>query len=467
MSVSPSQNPHKAEIQNKTVNLGYKYRLYPTLEQQKLLNHQMFIYNQTYNICLNLWSKEQERNKNLPKEEKRYRSATSYDKIVKRALRARKLDFKTVVTQQSRINFLKAAQRAFSREVARDRMKAIEKAITPKEKAKAFKLGFPKFKSSKDLHQSFVWNNQGHTLLNHDNERFHLLRIMREELKFRYHRKFPENFKMCSIVISKNDDVYYVSFGIEFEKEISISSESLNMDKSIGIDLNAYSIAVSEDMEALFKNKHNSQISVSLKHLIDNGANSRKKIKFAKNIKVLQRKQSRRVLKSKKIKTKLGASHKKTQKRLNKKTKMLSDQKNDLYHKISKTLTETFELIAVEDLKTKNMSKSSKGNEKSHGKKVKQKSGLNKTILNASFYQFLAMLEYKTMLNDKHFVKVDPKYTSLECSKCGCRDKQNRLKQDKFECTECGHKANPDIQASHTILKRGLTVFGLGTSLCT
>jgi len=51
-----------------------------------------------------------------------------------------------------------------------------------------------------------------------------------------------------------------------------------------------------------------------------------------------------------------------------------------LYHKISKTLTDKFELIAVEDLKIKNMSKSSKGNEINHGKMVKQKSGLNRTI---------------------------------------------------------------------------------------
>ena len=47
----------------------------------------------------------------------------------------------------------------------------------------------------------------------------------------------------------------------------------------------------------------------------------------------------------------------------------------------------------VEDLKTKNMSKSSKGNEITHGKRVKQKSGLNRVILNASFYQFVSIVE--------------------------------------------------------------------------
>ena len=57
----------------KRVNLGYKYRLYPTIKQQTILKHQMFIYNQTYNICLNLWKEEQEKNRTLPKEKHRYK----------------------------------------------------------------------------------------------------------------------------------------------------------------------------------------------------------------------------------------------------------------------------------------------------------------------------------------------------------------------------------------------------------
>jgi putative transposase len=468
LSVLPkSQKPNASQI--KKVNLGYKYKLYPNTEQQKILDHQMFVSNQAYNICFNLWQKERDKNKDLDKKDKKYRSETSYDNVVKRALRKRKIAFKTVVTQQSRMNFHDAVNRAFSKEVVLERQKAINKAKTPKEKAKAFKLGFPKPKSSKETEQSFTWNNQGYTLFNSANERFHILQLMREQLKFRCHRKFPDNFKVCSIHISKNSVGYFVSFNIEFKKEVGleISSETLDISKSIGIDLNAYHIAVSENMNKLFKDKHNNQMRISLKHLIDNGANNRKKIKYAKAIKTLERKQSRRVLEAKKTKIKLGANHKKTQKKLNKKTKKLANQKKDLYHKISKTLTDTFELIAVEDLKTKNMSRSSKGNEIVHGKKVKQKSGLNRTILNASFYQFAAMLQYKqTMLNDKLFVKVNPAYTSLECSRCGNRDNNNRPKQDRFKCVECGFKINPDIQASQTILKRGLADFGLGTSLC-
>jgi len=455
----------------KTINLGYKYRLYPSKVQQQILNHQSFIYNQAYNICLNLWKKEQEKNKKLKKEKRSYRSAVSYDTVVKRALRLRKLSFSTVVTQQARINFLKAVKKAFSKETIALRLKAIEEAQTPKEKTKAYNFGMPTFKSSRDIFQSFNWNNQGYQILDDDNPRFKILRLLKTNLKFRYHRKLPQGYKLSSITISKDSTGYFVSFGIEFTKEIDlvVSIENLDISKSIGIDLNAYNFAVSNNVNFI---QDNAISKVSQNHLIDNGATNRKGLKYRTNSFVLLRKQSRRVLKeltrstNNKTKFKLGSNYRKTQSKINKLNKKITNQKNDLYHKISTALTNKFDLIAVEDLKTKNMSKSSKGNEIVHGKKVKQKSGLNRTILNASFYQFVSMIHYKqTMLNDKLFVKVNPQYTSQECSQCGNIDISNRPKQDRFKCTACGFETNPDIQASQTILKRGLESFGLGTSL--
>ena len=188
------------------VNLGYKYRLYPTKDQMKILNHQMYIYNQAYNICLNLWQKENSKNKDLPKENKVFRNAVSYDTVIKRALRLRKLSFSTVVTQQARINFLKAVKKAFSKDNISKRLKAIENATTPKEKAKAFKLAMPIFKSSRDIFQSFNWNNQGCQILDdiNNNSRFKTLRLLKTNFRFRFHRVFPNNYKLSSITISKD-----------------------------------------------------------------------------------------------------------------------------------------------------------------------------------------------------------------------------------------------------------------------
>lgn len=47
----------------KKIHLGYRYKLKISDGQKSFLDHHMFIYNQAYNICLNLWLKENEKNK--------------------------------------------------------------------------------------------------------------------------------------------------------------------------------------------------------------------------------------------------------------------------------------------------------------------------------------------------------------------------------------------------------------------
>ncbi len=68
---------------NTTIKItkGFKYRIYPTPEQMKVLDHQMFIYNQAYNICLNLQQEQWDKNKDLPKKDKTYFKASSIDSM--------------------------------------------------------------------------------------------------------------------------------------------------------------------------------------------------------------------------------------------------------------------------------------------------------------------------------------------------------------------------------------------------
>ena len=50
--------------------------------------------------------------------------------------------------------------------------------------------------------------------------------------------------------------------------------------------------------------------------------------------------------------------------------------------------------------------------------------------------------------------KVNPAYTSRECSRCGHVDKHNRPNRDLFRCICCGTRLPADINASRTILAR-------------
>ena len=54
---------------------------------------------------------------------------------------------------------------------------------------------------------------------------------------------------------------------------------------------------------------------------------------------------------------------------------------------------------------------------------------------------------------------IDPKYTSKQCIICGNIDKNNRLSQEIFKCTCCGHTTNADVHAACNIKNR-LVLFG-------
>lgn len=71
-----------------------------------------------------------------------------------------------------------------------------------------------------------------------------------------------------------------------------------------------------------------------------------------------------------------------------------------------------------------------------------------------SYYDLQQKIIYKAQEQGIEVKKINPKYTSKRCSKCGCIHKDNRNCKDdqsKFECRVCGHKENADVNASKNI----------------
>ena len=137
----------------------------------------------------------------------------------------------------------------------------------------------------------------------------------------------------------------------------------------------------------------------------------------------------------------------------------------DFLHKASCQISQNHAMIAIEDLQVRNMSKSAKGDSEQHGKMVKQKSGLNRSILDQGWCEFRRQLEYKAAWNGGFVVAVPPQYTSQTCPCCGHVSKDNRQKQAKFECVECGFEENADVVGAINILARGHRVLACGESV--
>lgn len=140
----------------------------------------------------------------------------------------------------------------------------------------------------------------------------------------------------------------------------------------------------------------------------------------------------------------------------------ISNARKDFLHKASCQISQNHAMIAIEDLQVRNMSKSAKGNSEQHGKMVKQKSGLNRSILDQGWSEFRRQLEYKSAWNGGFVIAVPPQYTSQTCPCCGHVSKDNRQTQARFECIECGFEENADLVGAINILARGHRVLACG-----
>ena len=142
----------------------------------------------------------------------------------------------------------------------------------------------------------------------------------------------------------------------------------------------------------------------------------------------------------------------------------IANCRKDFLHKASTEISKNHAMIAIEDLRVSNMSKSAKGNPEEHGKNVAAKSGLNKSILDQGWYEFRRQLEYKQLWNGGLVVPVPAQYTSQTCPCCSHVSKENRQTQASFECVECGYTNNADIVGALNILERGQRLLACGES---
>jgi putative transposase len=145
-----------------------------------------------------------------------------------------------------------------------------------------------------------------------------------------------------------------------------------------------------------------------------------------------------------KNKKKFSNNLKKVKVKITKCHEEIANARKDYLHKVSTEVCDNQAMIFVEDLKIKNMSKSEKGTLDKPGKKVDQKSELNKAILDQGWSMFFQMLAYKQDWNGGMVLKVAPHHTSQQCPACHLSSAQNRLTQADFVCTECGYTANAD-----------------------
>ena len=117
----------------------------------------------------------------------------------------------------------------------------------------------------------------------------------------------------------------------------------------------------------------------------------------------------------------------------------IQNSRTNFLHKASRQIADTYETVYVEDLQVSNMVKNH---------------CLAKSISDAGWDRFLNMIAYKAESAGGRLVKVNPRNTTQNCSRCG--EHVDKSLSDRVHlCSYCGLVLNRDHNAALNILARG------------
>ena len=280
------------------------------------------------------------------------------------------------------------------------------KAFFRRCKEHAEKPGFPRFKGY-GRYDSFTFPQSGFSIT-HDN-RVVLSKI--GALKMVYHRPIRGKIKTCTIHRSSTGK-WYVSFSVECEPERLPAVPT-----QVGIDVGLKTFATLSTGEEIanprfFRKEEKALAKVQQKHAtLATGTPERRK-------------------------------HRKAIARVHERTRW---RRVNFTHQESRKIVNAHGVLCVEDL---------------HVNRMTHNHGLAKSIADASWSAFFGQLSSKAEEAGRVFVKVNPAYTSQDCSRCHHRQKMP-LSERLYHCPCCLLSIDRDLNAAFNIRAVGLHSLGL------
>ena len=137
--------------------------------------------------------------------------------------------------------------------------------------------------------------------------------------------------------------------------------------------------------------------------------------------------------------------YKELQRRIQKKREKVANRQTNWERHASKKVAEGADTVVIEDLKVKNMTAKGKGSS--------AKTGLNREMAYSRPRTFQMRIEGACANAGVMIITVDPRGTSTTCHVCSRRDKDSRISQGEFHCTNhrCKNDINADINAAYNI----------------
>ena len=143
-------------------------------------------------------------------------------------------------------------------------------------------------------------------------------------------------------------------------------------------------------------------------------------------------------------------SYRELQRKIRKKREKIANCQTNWERHASKRIADGVGTVAMEDLGLVNMTAGAKGRGSS------AKTGLNREMSYSRPGTFQRQIGLACENAGVTVIMVDPKVTSITCRACGRKDKESRISQDRFLCTNdnCDNDVNADVNAAYNIAFR-------------
>jgi len=382
---------------------AYKFRLYPTKKQEDKLFWILARCRELYNAAL---SERKDAYQYAGKSISYYEQKRDLPEI-KTAIREEYQDIYSQVLQDVLLRLNRAFDGFFRR---------VKNGENP---------GYPRFQG-RNRYNSFTYPQAGGFSITHDS-RVCLSKV--GSIKVKFHRETQGPIKTATIKHEAGQ--WYVIFSCEIE----LPEPLQEVQSEVGIDLGITHFAALSDGTFLESPRYYRKAQ---KHLE----------KLQQSLSKKKRGSHRR---KKAVHAVAKAHHK------------IANQRKDFHHKQAKKLVDEHQLLVFEELEITNIAQHAKPKQDENGKYLpngaRAKSGLNKSILDAGWGQFQAIVTSKAAYAGRTVLKVSPRYTSQICSQCGTVRKKDL--SERWHSCECGAELDRDTNAALNILWVGRTQRGV------
>lgn len=284
--------------------------------------------------------------------------------------------------------------------------------------------GYPKFKSKKSNRQSYKLK-QYISVKNRN-----LIKLPKLGL-VKYRGSIPfDNYKIKSATIKRvPSGKYYCSLLVEHENQVLPKTN-----KVVGLDLGLADMIITSDGCKYKTNRFDKQLAKQ-KHILERKL-SRRRLLAKQSI---AEDRYNKVINPRELND--FSNYVKARQTVARYNEHIANQRNDYIHKITTELVRNYDVIVIEDLKTKNLL---------------HNHSLARAISNQGWAEIRRQLEYKCAWYGKQLVIVNPYKTSQVCSECGYDDGKHTLDVRDWTCPSCGTHHDRDINAAKNIRNLGL-----------